>query len=191
VGRHLADPGLRRLFAIGLLLQAGFSTVYNFLGYRLLAGPFQLPQTVVGMIFLMYLGGTWSSATAGRLADRTGRRAVLAGALAVMTAGLALTLPGSVPAVGAGLLVFTAGFFAAHSVASGWVGLRSRTARAQASALYLFAYYLGSSIGGSAGGLAFEHGGWPAVVVYVLILTALAAGMTGVRDRARPGAAVT
>jgi YNFM family putative membrane transporter len=189
VGRHLADPGLRRLYAIGLLLMSGFVTVYNFLGYRLLAAPFELPQAVVGLMFLMYLGGTWSSAAAGRLAGRAGRRTVLAGSLAVMAAGLALTLPGSVPIVGAGLLVFTTGFFAAHSVASGWVGLRARTARAQASALYLFAYYLGGSIGGSAGGPAFEHGGWPAVVAYVLVLTALAAVMAGVRgptDRARP-----
>jgi predicted MFS family arabinose efflux permease len=176
VGAHLRDPGLRRLYAIGLLLNSGFVTVYNFLGYRLLAVPFQLPQSVVGLMFLMYLGGTWSSAAAGRLADRVGRRGVLAGALVVMAAGLALTLPASVPAVAAGLLVFTAGFFAAHSVASGWVGLRATTDRAQASALYLFAYYLGSSVGGSAGGVAFERGGWPAAVTYVLVLGLLAAG---------------
>ncbi|GAA2104272.1 MFS transporter [Actinomadura alba] len=194
VGGHLADPGLRRLYAIALLLMAGFATVYNFLGYRLVAAPFELPQLVIGLMFVMYLGGTWSSAAAGRLADRTGRRAVLAGSLAVMTAGLVLTLPGSVPAVGAGLLVFTTGFFAAHSVASGWVGLRARTARAQAASLYLFAYYLGGSVGGSFGGLAFERGGWPAVVVYVLVLTALAAlaaARIGTRDRARSSAPIT
>jgi predicted MFS family arabinose efflux permease len=183
VGTHLADGGLRRLYAIGLLLMSGFVTVYNFLGFRLLAPPFHLPQAVVGLMFLMYLGGTWSSATAGRLADRFGRRTVLAGALVVLATGLVMTLPGSVPVVGAGLLVFTVGFFAAHSVASGWVGSRARTARAQASALYLFAYYLGSSVGGSAGGVAFERAGWPAVVTYVFVLAVLAAMMLGMRGR--------
>ncbi|MBC6459201.1 MFS transporter [Actinomadura sp. HBU206391] len=188
VAAHLRDPGLRRLYTTGLLLMAGFGSVYNFLGYRLLAAPFHLPQAVVGLMFLMYLGGTWSSTAAGRLADRAGRRAVLACALVTMTAGLLLTLPASVPAVGAGLLVFTAGFFAAHSVASGWAGLRASTARAQAAGLYLFAYYLGGSAGGSAGGLAFEHGGWPGVVAYVLILTALAAlAATTIGTRARRG----
>ncbi|MCW2903440.1 MAG: ynfM 2 [Streptosporangiaceae bacterium] len=193
IGTHLADGGLRRLFAVGLLLMAGFVTVYNFLGFRLLAAPFHLPQAVVGLMFLMYLGGTWSSATAGRLADQAGRRAVLAGALALIAAGLLMTLPDSVPLVGAGLLVFTVGFFAAHSVASGWVGLRAKTARAQASALYLFAYYLGSSVGGSAGGLAFERGGWPAAVAYVIVVVLLAAVLVGglsgrrPRGRSRPG----
>jgi predicted MFS family arabinose efflux permease len=184
VRTHLADGGLRRLYAIGLLLMSGFVTVYNFLGFRLLAPPFHLPQAVVGLVFLMYLGGTWSSATAGRLADRFGRRTVLAGALAVLAVGLVMTLPGSVPVAGAGLLIFTVGFFAAHSVASGWVGSRATTGRAQASALYLFAYYLGSSVGGSAGGVAFERAGWPAVVTYVLVLALLAAMMLAtMKDR--------
>jgi YNFM family putative membrane transporter len=46
----------------------------------------------------------------------------------------------------------------------------------QASSLYLFAYYLGSSIGGSLGGIAYDHGGWLGVVLYV---TALLAGAIG------------
>jgi YNFM family putative membrane transporter len=63
------------------------------------------------------------------------------------------------------------------------VGLRARTARAQASALYVSAYYLGSSVGGSAGGLAFERGDWPATVSYVFVLVLLAAG-AGLRPAA-------
>ncbi len=37
------------------------------------------------------------------------------------------------------MAVLTFGFFGAHSIASGWVGQRALTARAQASALYLSA----------------------------------------------------
>ena len=160
---------------------AGFVTVYNFLGFRLLASPFRLPQTVVGLVFLMYLAGTASSPVAGRLADRIGRRPVLVGAIVIAAAGLLLTLPDSVPLIAVGLLLFTAGFFAAHSVASGWVGLRATSARAQASALYLFSYYLGSSIGGSLGGVAFEHGGWPGITGYVFVL--LGVGLIGVAGK--------
>ncbi|MFB9838957.1 MFS transporter, partial [Actinoallomurus acaciae] len=107
-------------------------------------------------------------------ADRVGRRPVLLGACALAGGGLLLTLPDSLPAVGAGLLVMTTGFFAGHTVASGWVGRRAATAKAHASALYLFAYYLGSSVGGSAGGLAYEHGHWAATVVYGVALLAVA-----------------
>ncbi len=185
--RHLADPGMRRLFLIGLVLMAGFVTVYNYLGYRLIAAPFGLPQWLAGLVFVMYLAGTVSSPGAGSLADRIGRRPVILGAFAVAAGGLALTLPDALPVVAAGLLAFTAGFFAAHSVASGWVGRRAGTGKAQASALYLFSYYLGSSVGGTAGGLAYEHGRWPATVGYALAL--VAAGALAARrlpDRAVP-----
>ncbi|WP_329252309.1 MFS transporter [Actinoallomurus sp. NBC_01490] len=195
--RHLADPGMRRLYVVGLVLMAMFVTVYNYLGYRLIAAPFGLPESVVALVFLMYLAGTFSSPVAGSLADRIGRRRVLLGACALAACGLLLTLPDSLPAVGAGLLVMTTGFFAAHTVASGWVGRRATTAKAHASALYLFAYYLGSSVGGSAGGLAYEHGHWSATVVYGVALLAVAlVAALGVRvsaggDRARGPVATT
>jgi predicted MFS family arabinose efflux permease len=172
--RHLADPGMRRLFLVGLVLMATFVTVYNYLGYRLISAPFGLPQAVVALVFVMYLAGTVSSPAAGSLADRVGRRPVLLGACLVTAAGLLLTLPDSLPVVAAGLMVLTTGFFAAHTVASGWVGRRAATGRAQASGLYLFAYYLGSSVGGSGGGLAYEHGHWAALVAYGLVLLAVA-----------------
>ncbi|GAA0336794.1 MFS transporter [Actinoallomurus spadix] len=193
--RHLRDPGLRRLYLMGLVLMAGFVTVYNYLGYRLLAAPFGLPQWLTGLVFLMYLAGTFSSPAAGSLADRVGRRPVMYGSFALAAAGLLATMPDTLPVLGLGLLLFTAGFFAAHSVASGWVGRRAVGGKAQASALYLFAYYAGSSLGGSAGGLAYEHGRWPATVGYGLVLLAVAAvaalrlaepGARGPRPRRSP-----
>ncbi|VFS55635.1 Inner membrane transport protein ynfM [Raoultella planticola] len=57
-----------------------------------------------------------------------------------MLAGLTLTLFSSLWLIFAGMLLFSAGFFAAHSVASSWIGPRARRARGQASSLYLFSY---------------------------------------------------
>ena len=73
-----------------------------------------------------------------------------------------------------GVGVFTAGFFAAHTVASGWVGAVAQRDRAEASALYLFSYYLGSSVAGAAGGLAYQAGGWALTVLFVSALLAIA-----------------
>jgi YNFM family putative membrane transporter len=190
--RHLADPGMRRLYLVALVLMSTFVTVYNYLGYRLIAAPFGLPEGLVALVFVMYLAGTVSSPAAGSLADRVGRRPALLGGCLVMAAGLALTLPDSLPAVAAGLFVMTTGFFAAHSVASGWVGRRAESGRAHASALYLFAYYLGSSVGGSVGGIAYEHGHWPGTVAYGLVLLTVALVATlGVSARRRPERART
>jgi YNFM family putative membrane transporter len=70
--------------------------------------------------------------------------------------------------------VFTFGFFGAHSVVSSWVGIRAMAGKAQASALYLFFYYLGSSLVGSLGGVFWAAHGWPGVAALVAALLAAA-----------------
>src|SRR5947209_689502 len=162
----------------------GFVTVYNYLGYRLTARPFGLASSVVGLLFLLYLTGTWTSIAAGRLADRRGRALVLGSALPITVIGLLATVPHSLVAVVVGLGVFTGGFFAAHTVASGWVGAVARRDRAEASALYLFSYYLGGSVAGACGGLVYSAGGWPATVWFVgaLILVGVALAVLLVRE---------
>ncbi|WP_327268460.1 MFS transporter [Streptomyces sp. NBC_01218] len=160
VGGHLADPLLRRLFLVGGLFMTVFGAVYTAIGYRLVQAPFSLPQGVVGSIFLVYLVGTVSSAAAGRLVGRLGRRGALYLAVATTAAGLLLSLADHLAAVLPGLVLITAGFFAGHAVASSSVSRTATTGRAQASALYQSAYYLGSSAGGTLGAVAFHAGGW-------------------------------
>lgn len=166
VARALADSGLLRLYAAGFLLMGCFVTVYNYLGFRLLGPGFGLSRAAVGLIFVVYLAGSAASVAAGRLVDRFGRPRVMWIMAAITLSGLALMLPRDLAVVIAGLVVTTAGFFAAHSVASGWVGARSAALGVQGAAVYLFFYYLGSSIGGSLGGLAFGGDGWPGVTVF-------------------------
>lgn len=167
---HLRNPLLLKLFAVGFVLMGGFVTVYNYLGYRLTGQPFGLAPSVVGLLFLLYLVGTWTSVVAGRFADRKGRPLALGIALPVTVTGLLLTVPHTLAAVVAGVGVFTGGFFAAHTVASGWVGAVAQRDRAEASALYLFSYYLGGSVAGVFGGLVYGGGGWPATVGFVAAL---------------------
>ena len=79
-----------------------------------------------------------------------------------------------------GLLLFTGGFFAAHSIGSGWTGLIATTGRAQAASLYNLAYYLGSSVLGWAGGLVFQRFGWTALALTVIGLAGATAAITAV-----------
>ncbi len=69
---------------------------------------------------------------------------------------------------------FSAGFFAAHSVASSWIGPRARRAKGQASSLYLFSYYLGSSIAGTLGGVFWHSYGWNGVGGFIALMLVLA-----------------
>ena len=171
---HLRDPGLARLFLVGFLLMGGFVTTYNYLSYRLIEPPFDLSQTFAGAIFLVYLLGGPASAWFGRLGDRYGRGRMMMAAMALMLTGLFLTATHDLVVSVAGIAILTAGFFGAHSIASGWVSRRATTARAAAASLYLFAYYAGSSLLGSLGGLFWSRFGWPGIMAAVTVLLALA-----------------
>ena len=161
---HLSDAGLPWLFALAFLLMGAFVSLYNYIAYRLLGGPFTLSQSLVGAVSFFYLLGIYSSVWAGKLADRYGRRNVLWLMALIMLGGLLLTLSDWLPLIMAGMAVCTYGFFATHSVASSWVGRRATSNKALASALYLFFYYLGSSVVGSATGVMWGRAGWPGVV---------------------------
>jgi YNFM family putative membrane transporter len=171
---QFSDPGLRLLFAEGFLLLGSFVCAYNYIGFRLMAAPFSLSQTTIGFVFVLYLVGAVSSMVMGDLAGRYGRRRVMWIAIAIEAAGVAVTMPDDIVAVVAGVALITWGFFGAHSIASSWVGLRAHGSRAQASALYLFFYYVGSSLAGSAGGLFFAWAGWPGVALLLAAMTGAA-----------------
>ncbi len=175
---HWRDRGLPLLFVEGFLLMGAFVTLFNYIGYRLMMSPWALSQAVVGLLSVAYLTGTWSSPKAGAMTVRFGRGPVMLGFTAVMLCGLLLTLFSSLWLIFIGMLLFSAGFFAAHSVASSWIGPRARRARGQASSLYLFSYYLGSSLAGTLGGVFWHHYGWNGVGGFIALLL-LAALLTG------------
>ncbi|MBY8883951.1 MFS transporter [Streptomyces sp. PTM05] len=178
VGGHLGNPLLVRLYLLGMLFMAVFGSVYTVLGYRLTAAPFDLPEGLVGAIFLVYLVGTASSAATGRLVAGVGRRGALYVGITLVAAGLGLTLLASLAAVLGGLVLITAGFFVGHATASGAVGHTAKAARAQASALYLTAYYIGNSVGGMVGATAYHGDGWPGTVAVGLTAMVAATGIT-------------
>ncbi|WP_191997123.1 MFS transporter [Arthrobacter sedimenti] len=167
----------------------GFVAVYNYLGFHLEAPPFLLPASLVSLLFLAYLSGTATSRMAGGLSVRFGRLPVLLAAVPVILAGLGVTLAGSIPLVVLGLVIFTGGFFAAHSVASGWTPVLASAGRAQASGLYNFAYYAGSSLLGWLGGLFFGQFGWPGVAGFTGTLAVVAGLLAVVGLRGAPGSA--
>jgi MFS transporter, YNFM family, putative membrane transport protein len=171
---HFSDPGLRYLFVLGFLLMGVMVTTYNYIGFRLAQPPFSLSQSAIGFVFSIYLVGAVSAAVMGELAGRYGRRRVIGVAIVLMPIGILLTLPESLTLTILGVGILTAGFFGGHSIASSWVGLRAEKAKAQASALYLFFYYAGSSLAGSIGGWVFASDGWPGVAAFVGALSALA-----------------
>ena len=184
---HLRNPRLLTVFVQAFCLMGAFVTVYNYLGFRLEGEPFGLSPTVTSLLFLSYLAGTWSSHRATRSAARFGRRLVLVGAGALMLGGLALTWVSAVAVIIVGLVLLTAGFFAGHAVASAAAGMLATEGRVQATALYTFFYYAGSSLLGWLGGILFAAGGWTAVSAFcaAAIVVAMVRAWAGLRPPSR------
>nr|WP_154924107.1 MFS transporter [Microbacterium testaceum] len=175
---NLRSPVQLALYAQGFLLMGAFVAVYNYLGFHLSEPPFSLPPVVITLLFLAYLAGTVSSPRAGALAVRHGRLSVLLACAVVMTGGVALMFVPATAAAVVGLVAFTAGFFGAHAVASGWTPVAADPrARAQASSLYYLGYYAGSSVFGWALGLVFGSAGWGWFLGAVLAMCVVAMGL--------------
>ena len=159
-----SDKALPLLFLCSFLMMGGFVAIYNYVGFRLLGPPYDLDQGQIALVFVVYLVGTLGSAWMGALAGRLGRRKVFWPLVVVMLVGLATTLLAWLWAIVLGMAIMTFAFFGAHSIASAWVARRAQDARAQGSAIYLLAYYAGSSVIGTIGGYGWNNWGWPGVV---------------------------
>ncbi len=171
---HLGNPALPFIFAIAFFAMGSFVTIYNYAGFRLVAAPYDLNQTELGLIFTVYLFGIGASSVGGILGDRLGHFNVLLTGIVITAAGCALTLSASLPLIVLGIIILTSGFFTTHSVASSLVGKLAVGTKGHASSLYMLAYYIGSSIMGSAGGWFWSMEGWAAIVVFTLVMMAFA-----------------
>ncbi|HXD17034.1 MAG TPA: MFS transporter [Vicinamibacterales bacterium] len=176
---HLQDPVILALVMEAGLVLGTLVTVYNYSSFRLLAPPYLLSQTAVGSVFGLYVFGFFSSSLMGFLAHRFSRPLLLRVGLATMALGVAATLLRPLAMVVAGIAFVTIGFFASHSVASSWVGLRAREGKAQASALYLFFYYMGASTAGTIGGFFWTAYAWNGVAAFLAILLVVAFVLAG------------
>ncbi|MBU8691065.1 MFS transporter [Priestia megaterium] len=157
---HLKDPGLVCLYGMGFLLLSSNVALFNYIGYVLTAKPYSLSQAVVSWIFIILIIGMFSSVLTGKMVDRHGKQKILILNLIITLTGVCLTLEPHLLSKIIGLGLFTFGFFGGHSIASSWVGQRALKNKAQASSLYLFLYYTGSSVGGTIGGVFWSTFGW-------------------------------
>lgn len=174
MGSHLKNPDLICLYCIGFLIMGSFVALYNFIGFQLVEPPYSLSSTLVSFIFVIYVVGTFSSTFMGHLADNHGEYKVLCTALLTMFVGIIITLNMKLVLKIIGIALLTFGFFGCHSIISSWIGKIATHDKAQASSLYLLFYYVGSSVGGTAGGTFWSSYGWHGVVAMIVCFLVLA-----------------
>lgn len=172
---HIGSVRLLYIYLFIALVFGDFVAILNYTGFRMSGAPFFLTPTQIGFIFLSYVAGIIVSPIAGNLTNKYRRSSLLFISVAILAVGLLLTLSNSLFCFVVGIVLVTMGFFAAHAVASSWVGRIAVGAKGHATALYLLFYYLGSSFIGAFGGWFWFHGGWDFVIVFTgtLVLIAL------------------
>ena len=173
--RHLAQPALRRTFAIGFLILFGFIGVFTYVGFVLIRPPHALSMGALGLVFLVFAPSMLTTPAAGRVTDRYGPATTVPASLAIALLGLVLLLLPNLAAVLVGMSLVGIGTFFAQAVATGHVGRIADGDKAAASGLYLSAYYCGGLFGAAAIGQLFDRFGWFAAVGGVFAALSLAA----------------
>jgi YNFM family putative membrane transporter len=184
IARQLRNDKLLRATAGGCALFFSFVGVFSFIAYRLEGPPFDLSQTAVGLVFLLW-GFGMVGPVAGGLTDRTGWRPVLVGALATNASALALSLPAALTTLIVAMGLMTAAMFAGSTAATLGVATASDTDRGLASAIYFSCYYFSGALAGFLPGLAWQSFEWPGVVGLGLVAVGAAIGVLTITLRKR------
>jgi YNFM family putative membrane transporter len=149
---------------------AVFSSVFNYMPYRLAAQPFDLSTEATTLLYLVYIIGIFIGPTAGRISNRFGTGNTLLAGSVVSGVALAILLIPYIAAVILGLLGLCAGFFTIHAAAVGSLNRKLSGGQGRANALYVMFYYMGGWLGITGAGLAYQQGGWSAIIITSLLL---------------------
>jgi len=159
-----------------------FSSIFNYLPFRLAAAPFNLSTEMTTLFYLAYVVGIFMGPSAGKLSNRFGSGNTLIAGSTLLGVALALILLPSIYTVVAGLLVLCAGFFTTHAAAVGALNRKLAGGQGRANALYVMFYYLGGWVGITVCGFAYKQGEWGAVISICLFLLIIPIS-TGIRER--------
>lgn len=178
----LTDWGLLRIYLCALGGFAIFSSVFNYLPFRLAGAPFHFSTEMTTLLYLVYIVGIFTGPAVGRLSNRFGSgNTLLAGSL-LLGGALTLILLPAITAVIFGLLGICAGFFTIHAAAVGALNRKLSSGQGRANAIYVLFYYIGGWVGITGAGFAFKLNGWHALV-YVSMLFLVLPVIAGMGER--------
>ena len=170
IGYHLKNPRLLIAYLIGGLNFFIFINQYSYITFVLADEPYNLPASLLGMLFLTYLTGTFGSAISGKVADYLPQTRAMSIGILILMLGSLVTLSESIWLIVLGFFMNSFGFFFCHSTASSWVSRNATHAKASASSLYLVFYYVGASTGGFYLQPFWSEWRWPGVIAGSLLV---------------------
>ncbi|WP_096704664.1 MFS transporter [Magnetospirillum sp. 15-1] len=183
--RHLGNLPLMATCGIGFGLLFCMTGTFTYMNFHLAAPPYLFGPVALGTLFAITLFGVPASAAGVFLLRRFSRRVVVAGAVALTSAGLLITLADEVAVILVGLSLFSFGQLISQPVALGSIAHLARDGRAMAVGLYVSSYYLGGSVGGVLPAWTWSHYGWPGCVALVVAVEISVAALAAAAWRMR------
>lgn len=183
--RIFRNKKILAMYVVAICLMGTFVSIYNYLGFKLEAPPYNLPHYIIALIFLMYAFGIVGNLVAGRLSDRYAAKNILLLALSLLLLGLGLMYISNLFVILLGLTIFTVAFFSGHTIASRVVTQLGGKAKSSATALYWFFYYMGSTLIGSSTGFFINKNNWGGFFITLIALASIALLSTYATTRSR------
>ena len=160
----LRRKDLLALFFCGAAGFGLFSSIFNYLPFRLTEPEFGLATEQITLVYLVYIMGIFMGPLAGRVSNQLGSGVTLLAGTSVLSLALLCLLQSNLWAVVGGLILVCAGFFTVHAGAVGAINRKLSGGQGRANALYVLFYYVGGWAGITISGFAYTGGGWSAVV---------------------------
>jgi len=173
---------LLRIYFCAMGSFAIFSSIFNYLPFRLTARPFNFSTELTTLLYLVYVVGIFMGPVAGQISNRLGSGNTLLGGSIVFGGALVLILLPSITAVILGLLGICTGFFTVHAAAVGTLNRKLISGQGRANALYVLFYYLGGWLGITLSGFIYKQGSWNAMVCACAVLLIIPI-LTGIGER--------
>ena len=178
--RHIRNPQLIAIYAVGFGVLFNFIAVFTYVSFHLAAAPYDFTPAKLGLLFVTYLAGILCAPMTGWAVTRFGRRRFILALMAIWAAGLALLLAAPVALIVLGLVLCAGCGMLCQAVSTGYVTATAHEGRSSAVGLYVSSFYVGGSVGGLVPGLAWSIAGWPGVVALTAAVLAIIAVIVAV-----------
>ena len=157
---HLGNPRLLAIYAVGFGVLFNFIATFTYVSFHLAAAPYYFTPTLLGTLFMTYLGGTALAPWVGHAIVLVGRGRLVLGSIAVWICGALLLLAPQVSLIVVGLTICASCGLVCQAVSTGYVVTTAKEGRSSAAGLYASMFYFGGSAGAFLIGLVWHVAGW-------------------------------
>jgi predicted MFS family arabinose efflux permease len=174
---HVGNPRLLAIYAVGFGVLFNFIGTFTYVSFHLAGAPYFFTPTLLGAIFVTYLGGSLIVPWVGRAILLFGRRRFVLGIIGLWSTGALLLLAPPVAAIIVGLTICATCGLICQAVSTGYVITTAKEGRSSAAGLYASMFYLGGSAGAFLVGLVWNALGWGGCVAVIVATQAIMAAI--------------